>query len=213
MKELLQKLKKDQKNDTSHIRRVIAYGIDWYLGGVVASLPIIMMYMSQNEDVGLVPQDLSIFEFPYNITAGLLSFAVAVFFYVFIPCFVFKGQTLGKKICKLKIIQNDFAECTTKQLFIRQFVMILILEGSVYSASNMLHQVLTIATGINISKIYSYIGIVITLTSIICLLGLKSKRALHDLLANTRVVSMQSNDYLTYQKKVAKASKKLKPSY
>lgn len=201
-------LKKDIPNDIGWIRRILSYAFDWYNGGMIASLPVIVIYMMLHQDATYIPQNLSIFHAPYNIIAGSLSFIVASGYYVLVPMFVFKGQTLGKKIFHLKIIANNYDEVTNKQLFIRQFIMILLVEGSVFTSSNMLHQLLQVVTGLNIPKYYAYFGIFMTLISVILMIVLKSRRPLHDLFADTREVYLESNDYTYYQKKRKKVKRK-----
>lgn len=208
MKKLLQLRNKEEKNELSHIRRFIAYGIDWYLGSVVASLPIIIIYMSLHSDATYIPQNLGIFSSPYNIIAGSLSFLVAVFYYVFVPCFVFKGQTFGKKLLKIKIVNDNYLEASNKQIIIRQLVMILLVEGSIYGASNMLHQLINVTTGFNFSSLYAYIGLAISAISAIMVIVLKSKRALHDVACHTKVVYLESNQYLVAAKREKKKLKK-----
>ena len=46
MKEFIIKLKLDKPNDVGFLRRSVAYIIDWYIGGVLASLPLIIIYLS-----------------------------------------------------------------------------------------------------------------------------------------------------------------------
>lgn len=210
MKKILELRNKEEKNDLSHIRRFIAYAIDWYLGGVVASLPLIIIYMMLHDDATSIPQNIAIFDYPYNFLAGGLSFLVAVGYYVLVPCFVFKGQTVGKKILKLKIVDNNYLDATTKQIMIRQFVMIILVEGSIFTCSNMLHQIINAATNINFSRIYSYIGLAISLVSAIMVLVLKSKRALHDVVCNTKVVYLESNQYTVACRKMKKKMRKNK---
>ena len=182
-------LKKDIPNDIGWIRRILSYAFDWYIGGMIASLPVIVIYMMLHQDATYIPQNLSIFHAPYNIIAGSLSFIVASGYYVLVPMFVFKGQTLGKKI-------------------FRQFIMILLVEGSVFTSSNILHQLLQVVTGLNIPKYYAYFGIFMTLISVILMIVLKSRRPLHDLFADTREVYLESNDYTYYQKKRKKVKRK-----
>ena len=38
-------LKKDIPNDIGWIRRILSYAFDWYIGGMIASLPVIVIYM------------------------------------------------------------------------------------------------------------------------------------------------------------------------
>ena len=35
-------LKKDIPNDIGWIRRILSYAFDWYIGGMIASLPVIV---------------------------------------------------------------------------------------------------------------------------------------------------------------------------
>ena len=193
MKELILKLKFDKPNKVGFFRRFISYMIDWYIGGILTSLPIILTYTAMNNgNIGIIEQNINIFEYPLNIIIGLASFMVAALYYVYVPMFINNGQTLGKKIMKLRIVNNDYTQASKKQLFIRQFVIILLLEGSLYTSSNMLHQVINEVTGANIVSIYNTIGIVITVFSALLVIMFKSRRALHDIIINTRVVTENS---------------------
>ena len=193
MKELILKLKFDKPNNIGFLRRFISYMMDWYIGGMLTSLPIILTYTAMNSsNIGTIEQNINIFEYPLNIIIGLASFMVAALYYVYVPMFINNGQTLGKKIMKLRIVSNDYSEAAKKQIFIRQFVIILLLEGSLYTSSNMLHQVLNEVTGANIVSIYNTIGIAITALSALLVVIFKSRRALHDIITSTRVVAENS---------------------
>lgn len=193
MKELILKLKFDKPNNIGFLRRFISYMMDWYIGGMLTSLPIILTYTAMNSsNIGAIEQNINIFEYPLNIIIGLASFMVAALYYVYVPMFINNGQTLGKKIMKLRIVSNDYSEASKKQIFIRQFVIILLLEGSLYTSSNMLHQVLNEVTGANIVSIYNTIGIAITVLSALLVVIFKSRRALHDIITSTRVVAENS---------------------
>lgn len=193
MKELILKLKFDKPNNIGFLRRFISYMMDWYIGGMLTSLPIILTYTAMNSsNIGTIEQNINIFEYPLNIIIGLASFMVAALYYVYVPMFINNGQTLGKKIMKLRIVSNDYSEASKKQIFIRQFVIILLLEGSLYTSSYMLHQVLNEVTGANIVSIYNTIGIAITALSALLVVIFKSRRALHDIITSTRVAAENS---------------------
>lgn len=195
MKELILKLKFDKPNKIGFLRRFISYMIDWYIGGILTSVPLILTYTAMNSgNIGIIKQNINIFEYPLNIIIGILSFMVAIFYYVYVPMFISNGQTLGKKIMKLRIVSNDYTQVSKRQIFIRQFVIILLLEGSLYTSSNMLHQVLNEVTGANIVSVYNTIGIAITGISALLVIMLKSRRALHDVITNTRVITEESSE-------------------
>lgn len=208
MKKLLGKIRNDQANELSMIKRLVSYGLDWYVGAMIASLPIIITYMIRNDEVGIVPMSLSVLASPDNLIAGGLSFLGAIGYYALVPAFVWPGQTLGKKLLKLKIVSNDYRRASTGQILNRQIMAILIVEGSVYSSSNILHQLLTILFKINIAGVYGYLGLGITGISIGLVLVLKSKRALHDFIAGTRVIDMGAISYQNIQKKIKKTDRK-----
>ena len=200
------KLRNEPVNKTGYIKRIIAYGIDWYLGSVLSSLPLILLYMSLHKDAVYIPQQLSIFKGYYQVLAGVLSLSVAFVYYVVLPI-IWKGQTLGKKLLGLKIVNDDYQEVNVKQLIIRQVIMIFLVEGSIYTCSNMFHQLVNVLTGYNIASILSGILVII----------LKSKKSLHDIVSHTLVVDIKSEDYknmlLSIEKKNKKQNKKMKKRF
>lgn len=207
------KLRNEPVNKTGYIKRIIAYGIDWYLGSVLSSLPIIFLYMSLHKNATYIPQQLSIFKGYYQILAGVLSLSVALVYYLGLPI-LWKGQTLGKKILGLKIVNDDYKDVSTKQLIIRQVVMIFLIEGSIYTCSNMLHQLVNVLTGYNLAVIWNRAGLVISVLSGLLVIVLKSKKSLHDIVSHTLVVDIKSEDYknmlLSLEKKNRKQNKKMK---
>ena len=191
------KLRNEPVNKTGYIKRIIAYGIDWYLGSVLSSLPLILLYISLHKDAVYIPQQLSIFKGYYQVLAGVLSLSVAFVYYVVLPI-IWKGQTLGKKLLGLKIVNDDYQEVNVKQLIIRQVIMIFLVEGSIYTCSNMFHQLVNVLTGILV-------------------IILKSKKSLHDIVSHTLVVDIKSEDYknmlLSIEKKNKKQNKKMKKRF
>lgn len=179
------------QNLTNHMpaslgRRFGAYLIDWYLGGLATALPISMVSMKLFQTV----QNQNILSFPasYGIAAGAAGLAAALFYYVFIPTFVWKGQTPGKRLVKIRIVSADGNEVTLPKLMIRQILGIIVAEGGLVTASALWHQLATILTGTDFVKPLMYIGMGISiLSSIITLFG--DHRAIHDRIGRTLVVS------------------------
>lgn len=210
------KFRNEPVNKTGYIKRIIAYGIDWYLGSVLSSLPLILLYMSLHKDAVYIPQQLSIFKGYYQVIAGVLSLSVALVYYVVLPI-IWKGQTLGKKLLGLKIVNDNYQEVNVKQLIIRQVIMIFLVEGSIYTCSNLLHQLVNVLTGYNIASIWNKVGLVFTILSGILVIILKSKKSLHDIVSHTLVVDIKSEDYknmlLSIEKKNKKQNKKMKKRF
>ena len=207
MKNLFHQLKSESKNQTSYVKRFIAYAIDWYVGGALASIPLILLYMSLHEDASYIPQVITIFDDSYQLLAGCLSFSVSLLYYIGIPLYT-KGQTLGKKLLGVISGGDHYDEVTVKQIVIRHGLMFLLVVGSIYTASNMLHQMINVVTGFNFASVYAYVGVVISAISVICVFVFQSKKALHDIVAKTIVVDIKSPQYTYEVKKNKKLRKK-----
>lgn len=97
---------------------------------------------------------------------------------------------MDKRICHIKIVKSDGKDVGLKELLLREVLGAIIIEGVLYSASTILHQVLQISLGISLVKPMMYVGFVITIVSaILCLVNKKEHLALHDYLARTKVVN------------------------
>ena len=97
-------------------------------------------------------------------------------------------QYYDKKICKIKIVQTNNEEVEFKNILLRQLVGIIIVEGSLVTASAIWHQIFTLLTGINVVSILMYAGFVTGIISACLVLFSKDHRALHDYIGNTKVV-------------------------
>ena len=101
---------------------------------------------------------------------------------------VWRGHTLGKRWMKIKIADSSGGEASAGQLIIRQLAGIIILEGSLVSASTIWHQLVTILTGVNVVTALMYAGMAVSLVSAVLTLAGR-RRAIHDRISGTVVVS------------------------
>ena len=180
------RVKKPVAHDATLSRRLLSYFIDWYVGGLATSFPIAMISLKMYGN--MLHQDVVNFTQPYGLIGGILGLVGAFLYFVIVPAFVWKGQTFGKHLCKIKIIKEDDREVNFSALFMRQIVGILILEGGLITASSLLHQIFTIVTGINVITQLMYVGLAISAVSALMVLFFGHHRAIHDYLAKTKVV-------------------------
>ena len=167
-------------------RRFAAYLVDWYLGALATALPVSVVSMKL---FGTVQnQNLLTFYPPYGLIAGALGLFAAVIYYVAVPVLLWPGQTPGKRWLKIKIVDQDGGDAGAGQLFLRQLVGMIILEGSLVSASTIWHQMFTIATGINVVNVLMYAGMAVSLVSVVLVLAGRH-RAIHDRIGGTAVAS------------------------
>lgn len=183
-KEVRQKI-----SDASPSKRFLAYLIDWYVGALATALPISMI--AQKTYGQMERQDIIFFDEPLGLIAGVLALISAFLYYVIVPMYMCKGQTFGKKICNIKMVKIDNSELTFKDYLLRQVVGIILVEGVLYSASSILHQVFALTTGINIIKPLMYIGFVIGGASFLMALFRQDHRAIHDYIAGTKVINFE----------------------
>lgn len=176
----------DKSKEVSLTSRFLSYLIDWYVGGLCTSIPISII--SQKLTNTMLNQNIIEFKEPYGIIAGILAILFAIFYFVIVPTYIYKGQTLGKRICKIKIVQKSNKDITLKNILLRQVLGIMIIEGTLISASAIWHSVLTIITKINFVSPLMYAGFVLTGFSIILMLFKGENRAIHDYLAGTKVI-------------------------
>lgn len=170
-------------------KRFLGYLIDWYVGGLCTAIPISVM--SQKLTNTMLNQNIVEFEEPYGIIAGVLAIVFAIFYFVIVPTFIYKGQTLGKKLCKIKIVKKSNEEITLKNMLLRQVVGIIIIEGSLVTASAIWHSIVTIITQVNFISPLMYLGFVMTAISILLMLFKGENRAIHDYLGGTKVVNYE----------------------
>lgn len=184
-------MKEQQKVQVGLTRRMIAYLLDWYIGGLATALPVSAISMKLYGTV----QNQQIVEFahPWSMAAGVLALLCAVLYYWAVPTFVWKGQTLGKRWLGLCICSTNGEAISPGRMALRQILGLMAIEGAIVTASTIWHQMLTIATGINFIKPLMYVGMVVSLVSSVMVL-LKGHRAIHDYLGGSMVVRMKPSE-------------------
>ena len=189
-KKMIEKKEKKKKKvllkDAKLSKRGISYLIDWYVGGLFTSLPIGLFSLKMYNT--MLHQDIMNFPSPQGLLAGLAGLVGAIVYFFVIPAFVWKGQTFGKRVCHVRIVNMDDTEVSAKTLLLRQLVGVFLIEGGLVTASTILHQVFMLVTSINIVKPLMYVGLAISGVSALLVLFKNDHRAIHDYLAKTRVV-------------------------
>jgi len=128
----------------------------------------------------------------YNVSTNII-FVVVIFAYFGLFQKYNQGQTLGKKIMKIKVISKDDKEPSLGNYFLRILPMYYILLGSVipFALSSLL---VFLMGGSSFSVLYSllvYGFVIIGIISFIIMYSRSDKRGLHDLIAGTKVVDAE----------------------
>jgi uncharacterized RDD family membrane protein YckC len=183
-------------SDTSS-SRIISFIIDWLLGGICAGLPSVILYLLLT---GKSKPLTSMYQFgaagvsgSITILISLVCIIFGVFYYVWIPWKLYPGQTIGKKMTHLKIINQDGSAPTINTYLMRQFVFLVFVEGVSTPVSTYIKVIITTAT-----KFYSdpYLGVfwdLVTIISVFMLFWGKKRLSIHDIATKTMVIKVPSN--------------------
>lgn len=120
-----------------------------------------------------------------NVLKSSISVALTIAYYVIFQ-YMNKGQTLGKKLLKIKVVDKDTKEpVSILKGFLRSVIILSILSGTLCI---LLLYILNIDNYFMGYMVILFLEGIFTLTSIILVLYRKDGRGLHDMMANTIVV-------------------------
>ena len=170
------------------IRRLLAYIIDWYLITFLMNslLVAIDVYKKGSLISNVVP--INVFDKSEQLIILGILFIVEIIYFCIIPKYVFKGQTIGKKILKLMVVNNNGSEATFVNLLRRDLLGVVIVEGSFVPLSNYIRNVLTPYVGRVPVQYLVYLFTIVSLVSVSLLVFEKNGRMLHDYIGGTKVV-------------------------
>ena len=177
-----------KKSSVNSFYRGVAYLIDWYVATMFAGIPIVLIGSIVNHTTS-VSQDLSKIPAPYNILVALLAIVFYLGYFVILELYVYKGQTFGKRIMKLKVVKNDESDVDFKTILMREGLGIMIVEGYIANSSSYLRQLIQIVTGIPIMDMAVYVFGIISAVSILMGMASPSRKMIHDRIANTHIMS------------------------
>lgn len=170
------------------IRRAIAYFIDWYLITFLMNLLLVMAdYMRSGEMVTNVMPITRFHGSEQMILLGALFFLQILYFCV-VPKYFLKGQTLGKKLTKIKVVNKDGSDVSFVNLWKRDCLGMIMIEGCFMPLSNYLRNVLMLVIGRSFTQYFIYFSFAAGFVSIAFLLFDRKGRMLHDLVGSTKVV-------------------------
>jgi len=169
------------------MRRFIAMIIDWYMTNIIAAIPV-TFYLRGNDYIHTYSFDLETYGFSTGLMLGLFVIIMAIIYYLIIPTYIWKGQTLGKKICKICIIEETGHEVSFKNMFLREIIGAVFLEGGIVITATYIRKLIQLYGYISIVTPLKYISYAITISSIIYAYFNPLSQSFHDKLARTCVI-------------------------
>ena len=119
-----------------------------------------------------------------NFMINIINYVIIILYFVVLPLYK-NGQTLGKKIFKIKIVREDKEDLTANELIIRNivvngllntflaFCLVFLLSGFEY---------------FTITSILGFIQFILVVVSACMIIFRKDKKGLHDIITKTKVV-------------------------
>lgn len=191
--------------NVNFLKRFLAYLIDIIIVGIVMGIisaifttknatVLSNQFLELNEQVINTKLDFSIYYSRVaditlsldreNFMINIINCVIIILYFVVLPLYK-NGQTLGKKIFKIKIVREDKEDLTANELIIRNivvngllntflaFCLVFLLSGFEY---------------FTITSILGFIQFVLVVVSACMIIFRKDKKGLHDIITKTKVV-------------------------
>ena len=123
----------------------------------------------------------------YKVINSSISVVSLIVYFVIIQYFL-KGQTIGKKILKLRVVSNKDKELNIGHYFVRS----LILNNIIFSIILIVGVYIFGKNGYyNLSMVVSYLQLLVMSVIILMVVLRRDNRGLHDFVAGTKVISTE----------------------
>lgn len=177
-----------KKVNVNNFSRIVAYIIDWYVATMVSSIPIVIITSIVNHTT-VITQELNKLPLVWGVITGILAIIFYLGYYFVLELKVYKGQTFGKRIMKLKVVKDDGNDVDFKSILLREGLGVMIIEGYLANSSSYLRQIIQLFTDVNIMDISVYLFGIISAISILMGIASPSRKMIHDYIAKTHIIS------------------------
>ena len=176
------------------VKRGLAFIVDWYISTVLINFAIGITSGFFSEGITIV-ESFADYTLGQTFIMVLVVFLVSLFYYVYVPLKVWRGQTLMLHVLQLKVMSIDGQELDLKHTLLRFCVGCLILEGAFYSCTTIsIDALITKFFVENADLVYTLIGGPLMIASIVslftCFLDKEHSRLFHDRLAKSEVIDL-----------------------
>ncbi|WP_297034448.1 RDD family protein, partial [uncultured Enorma sp.] len=177
----------------SMIRRLIAYFIDWYIALIIMNTMLIAAAYLLTGRMFVGSLALTYFDADVQLPLLLMLVAVEVILYSVVPRFVWRGQTIGKHLLRVRMATVSGEAPGLLRLMLRDLVAITVVEGCFSPLSNYVRNYLMLFLERDIIQYTVWFSWGIGVVSVLLLLLSKRKRMLHDVIAGTVVTVVAPN--------------------
>lgn len=125
----------------------------------------------------------------YSINYNIVIIVVLIGYFVLFQKFN-KGQTLGKKIMKIKVVNENDSEASLGSYFLRTLPMYYIFIGGILPLliNSILVFVLNSSSYFIVNSMVSYLFLFIFIVDVVFILVRKDKRSIHEIISKTKLI-------------------------
>lgn len=198
----LERLEKREikRNTSGRFNRFGAYFIDLNIQNVFLAIFVLFMYILAYRNRGSFVNLVNINALPtsWQVPTYIMSYLIIFSYNVFVPYFLYEGQTFGKKLIGIKIVKSNGEKASLKDYILR-YLATLPETTSHYTVNGLIFAAfMTNPTATLINNI----GLSISALSIAIAMIQKERRSIHDFLSNTKVISIKIIEPLPKKKEV-----------
>lgn len=167
-------------------RRLVAYGIDWYIATILMNVLVLAAAYALTGTLWAGPLPLVFFDPEMQLVVLLGLVLIEVAYYCLVPLWIFPGQTLGKRLLRLRVVGKDGRRSGLVRMLVRDLFGIVLLEGCFSPLSNHVRNYLMLFLPEGIIRYTVWFSWAAGVLSILVLL-FSRRSMLHDFVAGTVV--------------------------
>lgn len=138
----------------------------------------------------------------YSVSTSIINVVVMILYFGLFQYYN-KGQTIGKKLMKIRVVSNDGKKLKLSQVLLRMLIINSILTSVILIC---LISFASKGVYISVSKYINMIDAILVSVSIIMIMFKNDGRGLHDLLGNTKVVYADNSTEAIKEAKIIEKS-------
>lgn len=173
----------------SKLRRVLAMVFDWYISSMLAAIPVLYMYSVQSGKTG-TPASLLEMSTGVGLIAGVIGIIIVSLYYVAVPLKKNKGQTLGKRMFGIKVVQDDGSDVNVKVLLKREILGVALIEGGIVASSKYFREIFLLLELNIVYEVLAVLAMIIPFIAIVIMIFNKNSKMIHDFVGGTKVVEL-----------------------
>ena len=191
--------KERKRNTSGRFNRFGAFFLDFNVERIVNSIIVLIVWLLVYRNTGDYNTMINIDGLPVNIQYLTLVILLlfTLFYNIYIPMYLYEGQTLGKKAIGIKIVKANGEKATLINYILRYLTM-LVIEGNSYVVTFSGVAFFFINSFYDQAKLVNDILFGVFALSAIIAFFHKDRRAIHDFIGGTKVINIKViEDYKT----------------